>query len=370
MPTSPGEYIRDELKKRGWGQDDLARIIGRPTSRVNELVQGKLGVSPELAISLSAALGGTADEWMQREVAYRLSLASPDVDDVRRRARLYELAPIKEMQRRGWIRGGDDVDEVEKDVLRFLELKSAAEQPSIQAALRATNPRGELSPAQRAWCFRVRQIARSVAVPPYQDDKAEQCSAQLRKLAAYSQHVGKVPAMLARFGVRFVVVEPLAGAKVDGMATWLDERSPVIGVSLRFDRIDSFWHTVAHEWSHVRHRDAVSVDTDIAEPGAMSAADRPPIERRADEEAAATLIDPKELESFIKRVGPFYSKERINQFANRIKMHPGIIVGQLQHRGEIGYSANREMLVKVKSGVTPVALTDGWGSTIDPRALG
>jgi HTH-type transcriptional regulator / antitoxin HigA len=367
--VSPGEYIRQELKRRGWGQADLALIMSRPAQRINELVLGKASVSPEVAVELAAALGGTAEEWLQREAAYRLSLANTDPENVRRRARLYDLVPVKELQKRGWIRPTDDIDEIEKDVLRFLEISSINEEPCIQAVLRTTNPGAELTPAQRAWCFRVRHMARSITVPPYQDNRADQCSARLRKLAAYSQHVGKVPALFASFGVRFVIVEPLTGTKIDGMATWLDDHSPVVGLSMRFDRIDSFWHTVSHEWSHIRHRDALSVDTDIAEPGEVSLAVKPPVERRADEEAAATLIDPEELQSFIQRVGPFYSKERINQFANRIRMHPGVIVGQLQHRAEIGYSANRELLVKVRHVVTPVALTDGWGSSIDPRAL-
>jgi len=92
-------------------------------------------------------------------------------------------------------------------------------------------------------------------------------------------------------------------------------------------------------------------------------------ERRADEEAAATLVPPQELRSFMRRVGPLYAKDRIIQFAHRIKMHPGVIVGQLQHRGEIGYAANREMLAKVREIVTQTALTDGYGRTIAPGAL-
>ena len=70
------------------------------------------------------------------------------------------------------------------------------------------------------------------------------------------------------------------------------------------------------------------------------------------------------LRSFILRVGPIYSKERINQFANRVKIHPGVIVGQLQKRKEISYAANREMLVKVREYVTSTAVTDGWGTPL------
>jgi HTH-type transcriptional regulator/antitoxin HigA len=92
-------------------------------------------------------------------------------------------------------------------------------------------------------------------------------------------------------------------------------------------------------------------------------------ERRANDQAAAALIPRSEIESFIRRVGPLYSKTRIVQFAHRIKIHPGIIVGQLQHRKEIGYSANREMLVKIRETVVETALTDGWGRTITPGIL-
>jgi len=47
-----------------------------------------------------------------------------------------------------------------------------------------------------------------------------------------------------------------------------------------------------------------------------------------------------------------------------VKMHPGIIVGQLQHRGEIGYSANREMLVKIRGRAVATAICDGWGRVV------
>jgi HTH-type transcriptional regulator/antitoxin HigA len=57
------------------------------------------------------------------------------------------------------------------------------------------------------------------------------------------------------------------------------------------------------------------------------------------------------------------------QFAHRIKIHPAIIVGQLQHRGEIGYHANREMLLKIRESIIQAALTDGWGYLLDLRSL-
>jgi HTH-type transcriptional regulator/antitoxin HigA len=204
----------------------------------------------------------------------------------------------------------------------------------------------------------------------FKSDKSEELKSGLRELAAYQKEVKYLPEMLGRLGIRFVVVEPLPGAKIDGAAFWLDDGQPAIAVSVRYDRIDAFWFTVMHECSHVIHGDLISVDTEIVGDTAKDHLATKEFEQRANKEAAAFLIPPDELESFIRRVSPLYSKQRIVQFAHRIKIHPGIVVGQLQRRGEISYSTNREMLVKIRPDVIETAFTDGWGNIISPSIFG
>ncbi|OGV70211.1 MAG: addiction module antidote protein, HigA family [Lentisphaerae bacterium RIFOXYB12_FULL_65_16] len=58
MPTSPGEILAEEfLAPLGITQTALARHIGVPVRRVNEIVRGKRAISPETAQLLAAALG-------------------------------------------------------------------------------------------------------------------------------------------------------------------------------------------------------------------------------------------------------------------------------------------------------------------------
>ena len=84
--------------------------------------------------------------------------------------------------------------------------------------------------------------------------------------------------------------------------------------------------------------------------------------------AASLLVDTAALNDFIARVSPLYSKERIRGFAARIGVHPGIVVGQLQHRGVasggIPWSHSRDMLVPIRQHVAGAALTDGWGHVV------
>src|ERR1043165_9441759 len=119
---TPGEYIREELQKRGWTQPDLAKILARPLPTVNEIIQGKRAIMPEMAVALGEAFETGAEIWMHREASYRLSLVKEGGTLVRKRARLFDLAPSKDMQERGWIKMTDDVTELESELCRFFEV--------------------------------------------------------------------------------------------------------------------------------------------------------------------------------------------------------------------------------------------------------
>jgi HTH-type transcriptional regulator/antitoxin HigA len=366
---TPGEYIREELQKRGWTQPDLAKILARPLPTVNEIIQGKRAIMPEMAVALGEAFETGAEIWMHREASYRLSLVKEGGTLVRKRARLFDLAPIKDMQKRGWIKMTDDVTELESELCRFFEVGSIDQEPNIVADFKKTMPDEVLTPLQKVWYFRAKQVASAVQVKQFAEDRLPLCEKELVKLAGFPQEARKVAAVLSSFGIRFVIVEPLAGSKLDGAAFWLDPVSPVIVLSLRFDRIDAFWFHLGHEFSHIKNKDSLSIDSNLFGQDKIPSNSKTLIEQRADIESAAMLIPPQQMESFVKRVAPMYSKERINQFANKVKIHPGIIVGQLQHRDEIGFHANREMLVKIRNIVVPSSVTDGWGETINTKVF-
>jgi HTH-type transcriptional regulator/antitoxin HigA len=367
-PISPGDLIRAELKRRGWTQYDLADVLNRPQSRINELMQGKVALSPEMASALSAALGNSAEEWMLADAKFRLAQVDHEIEEVQKRSDLYQFAPVKEMQKRCWIDATDSPSSLENALLKFFQIATINDEPAIHGALRKTAPSMPMTPSQRAWAFRVRHVASAIpkaSVGKYDDSKMDACLKEIRKLASYSAGVAKAPALLMRYGIRFVAVEGLSGAKVDGFATWLDEDSPVIGMSLRFDRIDNFWFTLGHEISHIKHRDIVPVDGDVADLEEIPLAVKSPIERRADQESASTFISTEDLQSFARRVGPFFSSDKINQFANLVKMHPCVIIGQLKHIGAIGPKSHTKNTVPIREAVISSAITDGWGKRID-----
>lgn len=360
-----GEFIRDELDERGWTQDDLARIMDRPVSHVQMIISGNRGITATTAHELSEAFGTSPEVWMNLDAAYRLWSSRPQRGTIRDRARIFEYAPVLEMQRRGWIKHTSDVDELAGELKRFFRVDSLDDKPMFAVAARSSLRDDQaLTAEQTAWCCRALQLAPLVEAAQFTAGAFDEGCRRLRALLAVAEGVREVPRVLSTMGIRFVVVKHLARARIDGAALWLDQNSPVIALSLRYDRIDCFWHTLCHELSHIRNKDGARVDEEIVREGKLQEVPRSDLEQRADREAADMLLASEKLHDFILRVKPYYKKQRIIQFANMNCVHPGIVAGQLQFRGEIDYSANREMLVKVRSIVVRTALTDGWGQAI------
>ena len=355
----PGDFLREELEERGWTQDDLATIMGYGYGTVNEIIGGKRSVTPDTAKALAAALGTTAQFWLNLESSYQLWRSESDESDaVARRARLYTIAPIKDMIRRGWIQPSDDIDALEVQVKSFLQMEDLDDTPTFAHAAWKSTPYKHVTNSQLAWLFRALHLSRYVTVDRYVQNRRSlnRLLDRLRSLMYSPQEIRLVPRILGEAGIRFVIVQHLPGTKIDGATFWGDD-GPVIAMSIRYDRIDNFWFTLLHEMGHVAQgNSSIDVDIDIAEPESES-------ENEANNFAAEQALSQAELLSFINRVGPLYRTERIEGFAELHGIHAGIVVGQLHHRGQVQYSNFRRLLEPIRAYVTEGAVVDGWGMT-------
>ena len=358
---APGEFLAEELEARGWSQVELAEILGRPPRLVSEIIAGKRAITPETAIGLAAAFGSSPQFWMNLETSYQLSKAAIAESAVSRRARLYEKFPVKELVKRGWIEFSENIEVLERRFLDYFHMKSMEDLPTFACAARKTTYVGPQKIIQLAWQNRAWLVAKAVPVAKYSDAALKNAIPDLRRCMEYKEEIRNVSAILAKAGVKLVVVEHLARSKMDACCFWM-EGSPVIALSLRYDRIDNFWFNLFHEIDHILHgegKDEPLYETiDVNEEGL------PPNEVRANTSASNYCVPRAELDGFIARVSPMFSKAAIVGFARRINVHPGVVVGQLHGRGIIHFSTNREMLEKIKDVVTASILTDGFGNTL------
>lgn len=361
----PGEFIADELEARGWSQIELAEILNRPARLVSELVSGKRAITPETARGLGAAFGTGPQFWMNLERDYQLSKAVHDDSSVERRARLYGKAPVKEMIRRGWIQPSPSIDVLEVRVKQFTEIECLDDEPLLAHAARKTATYDDIAPSEWAWIFRVRQIARSVATHPFSQELLAASIGKLESLLIAPEEARNVPRILGDCGVRFVIVEKLPQSKIDGVCLWLDDTSPVIGMSMRRDKIDNFWFVLRHEIEHVLRgdcKDGTVIDAALEGKRAGTGNELPEMERAANAAASDFCAPATKLDSFMARKHPFYYERDVLAFAQIMHRHPGLVVGQMQYRLD-NYSYLSKHLVKIRHIVLPGAIADGWDQT-------
>jgi HTH-type transcriptional regulator / antitoxin HigA len=340
--SPPGQIISRELAAREWTQKDLAEIINRPEQTISAIVKGTKQITPETALELASAFGTSAEFWTNLESNYRLFLArsARKNNEIERRSKLYEFAPIAEMAKRGWINLEDSIDDLERQILTFFGINSIDEAINhFQTNFRCNQQKIPATISQLAWLKRVESISIQQSLPAFNLADFKVKVLDILALNIDPASISLVPQMLMDLGVHFVVVPHLQKTYLDGATFWLQER-PAIAMTLRYDRIDYFWFTLMHEIAHIwlEHEGCFLDD--------LKNLEDTPLEIAADLKAADWLVSHDILTEFLTN-NRRLSKDKIAEFARSQNIHPGIVVGRLQNIGKIPYQNHRQFLVKV-----------------------
>ena len=201
--------------------------------------------------------------------------------------------------KRNWIESSSNLDVLEGNVCEFLEIPSIEHAPVFQDhAARKSSSYSEIASGQQAWLFRAKHIAKAMDASPFDRSQVSKVINSVRSLARSSEEVRHVPNVLSDAGIRFLVIEALPGTRIDGACFWLDQDSPVVALSLRYDRIDYFWHTIMHEIGHIKRGDGIrnqltALDVDLVGNKPFPAEDKPKHEVAADSLAVNWLVPQK-----------------------------------------------------------------------------
>lgn len=359
---TPGQLITALLEQRGWTKRVLAIVLDLDEAVITRMASDKRAIDAPMALKLSEVFGIHAETFLSLQSDFDLAIArfksAPDPARATRAALFGDL-PVADMIKRGWIDAAmTDPKSVETALAKFFGVDSVDQIPTLPHAAKKTNVAAPATAAQIAWIRRVQQIADGMLVGKYSPDAVRKAVEKMKPLRASVEAARHVPRILGECGIRYVIVESLPSAKIDGVCFWLNDFAPVIGMSMRHDRIDNFWFVVRHEAEHVlqRHgRDVVMLDADLDAPSDI--ADE---ERVANAAAADFCVPQTEMDKFITRKAPFFAERDILGFAKTIDVHPGLVAGQIRHRIQ-RYDRFHSHLVKIRATVTPNAHSDGWG---------
>lgn len=366
---TPGQLLEDLLRKSDWSQRVLAIILDVNETTISKIISGNASVTADMALMFEAVFKVDANHFLDLQKNYDLEkakiIAKPDPNRATRAALFGDL-PISEMAKRGWINVDDirNVAQVESELTRFFKETDINNIEILRPhAARKTEVAEPATPQQLAWIYRVQQLAEEIMVARYTPTKVREAISNLQPLMTSVESIRKVPRVLAEAGIRFVIVESLKSAKIDGVCFWIDNHSPVIGMTLRYDRIDNFWFVLRHELEHVdklHGRIAIMLDTHLEGDRASVDTETSEEERIANSAAANFGFTQEYLQKFISRKAPFFKEMDVLGFAKTVQVHPGIVVGRLQHATG-RYDLLRKYLVGVRSKIAPSAMVDGWG---------
>jgi len=336
--SPPGDTIWDAAEERGWTQVELAQRLGYTEKHMSQLINGKAPLSMDAALRLERVLGSTADFWLAREAKYQHHKARLEAAErYAAWATWLDEIPVKELMAQGAI-AKQRMDAKNKPglvetCLRFFGVASPTEwrahYGNMQVAFRRSRSEQSNVGAIAAWLRLGEQQSEKLDGPKYDKARFEKALQHIRTLTceAPPSFEPQMRQRLQEAGVMLMWVPAIAGTHVSGVARWLSPTRPLIQLSLYGKTNDKFWFSFFHEAAHIllhanSQEDKKSIFLD--DPNATHAND--PQEHEANMWARDWLIPPQ----YAQALPSLRTKTAVQQFAQQVGIHPGIVVGRLQ----------------------------------------
>lgn len=249
---SPVAAIEFRMDQAGLTQRHLVPFIGS-RAKVSEVLSGKRQLTMPMARALHEHMGIPAEVLLQ-EAGATLSEPLAGIE--------WERFPLEAMCKLGWIPNARNLKLRAKELVEDLVRRAGGPEVAGAALYRKNDharANAKMDPyALKAWCWKVLAEANeSRPTTTYQPGTVTlEFLRQLARLSWSDAAPRLAKEFLAKHGIPLVVVPHLPKTYLDGAALKLGDGTPVIGLTLRYDRVDNFWFCLLHELAHVgRHMD-------------------------------------------------------------------------------------------------------------------
>lgn len=313
----------------GLSQTDLAERLGMKAQQIQRYEASDYsGASLDRLIDVCKALNvHTSGLFETHEITKGAVFSWSDIDDV-----VWKQLPAREMAKRGWfdVPQKSDVYQLARDYF----MRAAG--PQFVSAYHRKKMHGSSVPneyALLAWQARILERARDIvethAPPDFVAD--DRWVADLVELTRRRDGPKRAQMLLLSKGIILVTEKHLSGTYLDGGAMLDREGRPVIGLTLRFDRLDNFWFVLLHELGHVFLHLMDGLRYDFFDEEETAGDDK--VEREADAFALDCLIPEAKWDECLSRFA--LSEEAVRIDAKNLGIDPSIIAGRIRkERGD------------------------------------
>jgi len=325
-PTPVGAILF-RMEQEGLTARDLIPFIGS-RSKVSEVLSGKRPLTMQMARALHANLDIPADVLLQQPGGELNS----SLDGIE-----WDRFPIAEMVKRDWI--AKPAKNASPEIIMRGLINQAGGEHVLPAAFFRKNDHARINAksdpyALKAWCWKVLALANSKPLTtPYKPGTVDlSFLSKVAKLSWSEEGPKLAREFLEKNGIHLIPLEHLPKTHLDGAAMQLESGAPVIGLTLRYDRLDNFWFCLLHELAHVgRHMTGKLTDPFVDDLSLrdVKGARRDNKELEADDWAERGLIPAEDWDT--SRVKDDPSPLAVVELAQRLNIHPAIIAGRIRH---------------------------------------
>lgn len=326
----PGTTISAALKDRGLDIVDLARKANWSINTVNELISGELAIDEDIAFSLQNILGSTKQFWLSRQKNYEERLLKIEAE----KKNWLEQLPINDMIRMGWIK---KTTKVLDECLNFFDVPNVyvwrKKYETKVISYRKTEAFDSNIASIATWIRKAEIQVENYSVKEWNKRLFESVLEEKIKPLTRSKNpaifIPRLVEVCANCGVYLAMVPCIGKSRASGASMITSDNKALITLSFRHMSDDHFWFTFFHEAGHL-----------IMHEGRLRLEDVEGSIQKEEEELEANLFASECLV-------PLYLKKELTQlkrnkrsiidFAQKVNVSPGIIIGQLQHLGIIRY---------------------------------
>lgn len=345
----PGYYVKDAMEELEMSQHEFAARLGVTDKFLSTVLNGQAKITVDFAAKLSQMFGTSIALWINLQTNYETKL-----NEQARHQELIEEREILKMVDPGFLIAKGVFTKTESIDERILKLRRALpianlcnlRNPDMFSHYRLTNlsetlDNESLVVNRNVWLSLALFEAKKIDAPVFDEERLRQLIPKLRNMtkSGFEEIEPELHKLLSACGVKLVIMPYLKHSRINGLVRWMPESGNyVVALNGKGKYMDIFWFTLFHELGHVFQKDKRRMIIDEAETKH---------EEGADSFASQTLIPASDYALFIH--GFRKSKAEVLDFAEKVGIHPGIVVGRLHHDLIIGHPQMNDLREKIPS---------------------
>jgi len=342
----PATTLIEKLEEMGMSRKEFAIRTGKPEKTIIAVLKEESSLTPEMAILFENVTQIPAQFWINKQARYNEYIARKKHEQVIAKASEWAKEfPYAEMAQHNWVSPTRNAEEQTVNLLSYFGVAShtAWEKLYVETKLKVaayTSLKQSHQPhAISAWLRQGELQSKHINAPAFDVKKLKNNIPAMRQLMIEQPEnfFKQLQELCLQAGVVLLFTPKLPKVPLSGSTRWLNN-TPLIQLTARYRKNDSFWFTFFHELGHIILHGKKYISLESVD---FAAADQEKEEEAHQFAVEITFTNDQEKELLENKT---ITEQDIIDSAEKFNTHPAMIIGRLQHDGLISYSVGRQFM--------------------------